>query len=133
MAQELPVSVPRPTREIAASSSILVSSIDKTSSLALIGIHMKIDDCASQPCLNQGVCTQGPFTYDCRCARPYTGKRCDSVSSVNCKCNTTPLSPGTFETCSAMRLESMFQFWTMQCGRFGFSMFLPSRLHRNSV
>jgi hypothetical protein len=44
-----------------------------------------IDDCASQPCLNQGICAQGPFTYDCKCVRPYTGKRCESISSTYCK------------------------------------------------
>ena len=44
-----------------------------------------IDYCASQPCLNQGVCTLGPFTYDCKCVRPFSGKRCESVSSTNCK------------------------------------------------
>ena len=68
---------------------------------------LKIDDCVSQPCLNQGVCTQGPFTYDCKCGRPYTGKRCESVSSTNGEYMTILISVETVESASSVRLESM--------------------------
>jgi hypothetical protein len=44
-----------------------------------------IDQCASQPCRNGGVCSQGPFTYDCKCPSPYRGEQCEFVTSVYCK------------------------------------------------
>ena len=36
-----------------------------------------VDECVSNPCLNQGKCTQGVDTFTCDCEEPYTGVMCD--------------------------------------------------------
>ena len=35
-----------------------------------------IDDCADQPCLNGGTCSDGVNDYTCVCVDGYTGKNC---------------------------------------------------------
>ena len=35
--------------------------------------EINIDDCASDPCLNDGECIDGINSYECRCATGFTG------------------------------------------------------------
>ena len=45
-----------------------------------IGKHCEedVDDCASAPCQNSGVCTDGVDSYSCDCARTgFRGARCE--------------------------------------------------------
>ncbi|XP_030845526.1 protein crumbs homolog 2-like [Strongylocentrotus purpuratus] len=40
------------------------------------GCKRDIDECASQPCLNGGTCTDGVNSYSCSCATRYSGMNC---------------------------------------------------------
>jgi hypothetical protein len=58
-----------------------------------------IDQCASQPCRNGGVCSQGPFTYDCKCPSSYRGEQCELVTSVYCKFSSVMKMKIVFKIC----------------------------------
>ena len=36
-----------------------------------------LDDCASKPCENGGVCADGVVAYECECAAGFTGLGCE--------------------------------------------------------
>lgn len=42
---------------------------------------MNINECASNPCLNQGTCLDDVSGYTCHCALPYTGECCGEGQS----------------------------------------------------
>lgn len=46
--------------------------------------QVNIDECASNPCLNQGTCFDDVSGYTCQCALPYTGgcRRCQQCRCV---------------------------------------------------
>ena len=44
----------------------------KTNSIDVVDI----DDCKSNPCKNDGACTDGLNNYTCKCATGYTGDNC---------------------------------------------------------
>lgn len=41
--------------------------------LSGLNCEKNIDECASGPCLNQGICTDGINSYTCHCSLPFTG------------------------------------------------------------
>ena len=45
-------------------------------SLCLSLFLVDIDDCADQPCLNGGTCSDGLNDYTCTCVDGYTGEDC---------------------------------------------------------
>lgn len=56
----------------------ILSSGQKTNSellffLSGVNCEKNIDECASGPCLNQGICTDGINSYTCHCSLPFTG------------------------------------------------------------
>ena len=45
-----------------------------------------INECASEPCQNDGRCEDGVNSFTCHCKAGFTGKRCETgkqISSVN--------------------------------------------------
>ena len=40
-----------------------------------------INECAINPCLNGGTCTDGVNNYTCSCAAGFTGKDCETKTS----------------------------------------------------
>ena len=40
-----------------------------------------IDECASNPCMNDGTCTDGVNSYRCACSDGYVGENCDEGNS----------------------------------------------------
>ena len=42
---------------------------------------LDIDECASRPCQNGGVCTDKVNDFSCRCTAGFTGKRCEISTS----------------------------------------------------
>ena len=52
-----------------------------------------IDDCASDPCKNEGKCVDGAGTYGCICPAGFNGTNCehniDECVNVDCKNNAT--------------------------------------------
>ena len=40
-----------------------------------------INECAGDPCLNGGTCTDGVNSYTCSCAAGFTGKDCETSES----------------------------------------------------
>merc|ERR1711937_99279 len=60
------------------------------------GACVSIDDCASEPCLNGGSCTDGHLGYSCSCPAQWNGPtcgedmdECSDVSLFNCVGNST--------------------------------------------
>ena len=43
-----------------------------------ISIDTDIDECATTPCLHNGICVDGVNRFDCRCAAGYTGTICET-------------------------------------------------------
>ena len=43
-----------------------------------------IDDCADQPCLNGGTCSDGVDDHTCVCADGYNGKNCSVSKNIIC-------------------------------------------------
>ena len=39
-----------------------------------------INECHSDPCMNEGTCQDGVFQYTCSCADGYTGTHCETGS-----------------------------------------------------
>jgi len=38
----------------------------------------EIDECASNPCMNEGMCVHAVKSFDCHCSPGYTGKNCET-------------------------------------------------------
>lgn len=57
------------------------------------GLHceVNIDDCASSPCANGGLCTDLVNGFQCECLRGYFGYRC--LSDIN-ECDSNPCHHG---------------------------------------
>ncbi|XP_078671849.1 MAM and LDL-receptor class A domain-containing protein 2-like [Branchiostoma floridae x Branchiostoma belcheri] len=49
------------------------------------------NECASLPCQNGGICTDGDFTFTCTCRPPYTGALCETDHDY---CSSQPCSNG---------------------------------------
>ena len=41
-------------------------------------LYSDIDECASNPCQNDGICADGVNRYDCTCESGYTGADCET-------------------------------------------------------
>ena len=41
-------------------------------------VTLIIDDCLSNPCLNDGTCSDGIADYNCTCVNGWTGKNCQT-------------------------------------------------------
>ena len=41
-------------------------------------LHADIDDCASSPCQNGGICADGSNSYTCNCNVGYVGDDCET-------------------------------------------------------
>ena len=41
-----------------------------------------INDCADNPCLNSGTCSDGVNSYTCSCITGFTGKDCETSKSL---------------------------------------------------
>ena len=65
---------------------VLCSNVSKMFSDFVSLFPVDIDDCADQPCLNGGTCSDGLNNYTCVCADGYTGKNC-SVVSISGDCS----------------------------------------------
>ena len=46
-------------------------------STPLSDVLVDIDECASTPCMNGGVCVDGRDLFTCTCAADFTGATCD--------------------------------------------------------
>lgn len=46
-----------------------------------------IDECSSQPCLNDGICVSRSGSYECRCLLGYLGDHCEIEQSKQRQCN----------------------------------------------
>ena len=83
--------------------------IDVTLNFVLCFID--IDECESQPCLNNGTCTDEVNDVTCTCSEGFTGSRCETgkVKHINpkrillCKYKTTFLSLKALKTCCYQR------------------------------
>lgn len=51
--------------------------------------EIDIDECASSPCYNGGICTDLPQGYRCKCPPGFTGENCQDEES-DCKPDTCP-------------------------------------------
>ena len=51
----------------------------------LILYFLDIDDCAAQPCLNGGVCTDKVNGYQCSCSDGYAGVNCQTGKCLRYK------------------------------------------------
>ena len=56
------------------------------------GVCANVDDCAPNPCMNGGSCTDGVDEFRCMCAGPFAGPRCET--RVN-NCDPNPCVNGT--------------------------------------
>lgn len=45
--------------------------------------NLEYNECDSNPCLNNGQCTDHIGGFSCKCTRGYTGKRCQIKVSFN--------------------------------------------------
>ncbi|XP_060559806.1 fibropellin-1-like, partial [Ruditapes philippinarum] len=45
----------------------------------VFGQSVPVNECAVEPCLNGGVCTNGNFNYVCTCAPGFIGKNCENT------------------------------------------------------
>lgn len=52
--------------------------IDTTSTTTTTTATTTIDECATNPCVHGGACTDGEKDYTCKCKAGYTGKNCQS-------------------------------------------------------
>ena len=41
-------------------------------------LHSDTDDCASSPCMNDGICIDQLADYSCECKDAWTGKNCEN-------------------------------------------------------
>ena len=57
--------------------NVLYVSIITFTMIVLLYISIDINECASQPCLNGGQCTDGVNQYTCTCAPGWEGTNCD--------------------------------------------------------
>eukprot|EP00794_Sanderia_malayensis_P004918 gene4918-5565_t len=68
-----------------------------------------IDECASNPCKNSGLCTNGVNKYTCSCVNGYSGKRCENFGAEQWLSGHgsggTELYIGTYATKQACMLE----------------------------
>ena len=54
------------------------------------------DDCAQNPCFNEGVCVDGPNWYRCKCKPGFAGVDCRI--NIN-ECSSSPCVPGVGAKC----------------------------------
>merc|ERR1740122_338664 len=59
---------------IAKNLKVEVENIQKD----IIELKKRISECYTNPCQNQGTCTDSPSGYTCTCVPGYTGKNCES-------------------------------------------------------
>ena len=50
---------------------------------AFLRFLVNIDECEPQPCLNDGVCTDGINEYTCACVPGYEGDNCQGENQLN--------------------------------------------------
>ena len=53
-----------------------------------------VNECSSNPCVNQGTCTDGPGDFSCDCSTGFTGRRCE-INIDDCAVNNTCQNGGT--------------------------------------
>ena len=52
------------------------------SNFLFIYFRIDIDECASNPCQNDGICEDGDNSYTCTCVSGYTGPNCETGKIV---------------------------------------------------
>lgn len=50
-------------------------------------LSLEIDECASNPCQNNGTCTDLLASYVCSCTEEYDGPQCDILKQITCENN----------------------------------------------
>jgi hypothetical protein len=67
-----------------------------------------VDDCAANPCLNSGVCTDGINSYTCKCATGFYGNNCGKSKYIFGRLLiTTHYSDATIYLTSMKRFKTM--------------------------
>lgn len=55
--------------------------------LSSLLFYLDLNECDSNPCMNGGVCTDGPDSFSCACPDAWTGLRCETgmadIASTN--------------------------------------------------
>ena len=97
--------------------------------IKIIFIFADIDDCASQPCKNNGTCGDKVNDYVCRCQEGFTGKQCETSLyfyqiSYYLLFVMRIMAPFTFSVISRRCLH-LVGFYVLQCCHSG--MQCPSR------
>ena len=66
------------TNSVSLSSSLFLSFY----TYILILNHYSADECATNPCRNNGICRSNGDTFTCQCDINYTGDRCENLGNI---------------------------------------------------
>ena len=64
-------------------SALYVQYYGSTAEFIFYAVHADIDECASQPCLNGGTCTDLEDGYLCSCPLNIDGLQCQITGAVS--------------------------------------------------